>query len=674
MGTFAYMPPEVLQGTVCDARGDIYSLGVTLFELLTGNRPFDADNRVALVAAITSQRTPRACELNAKVSDDLSAVVARAMARNPLDRYQSAAELQAALRRLLDRRVKLQRRLMRATIALLAVGVGVWAYRNPEVFRSADPGTKVVAVLPFLSLAPDSVSSSVAAGITDVVGTNLAMLPISVVPASETSRFRSPDRDLDKVATELGASLMIDGSVQKYGDQLRVTLKILRSGSKALDWTHICDGSTTRVLQLQEEILGVLLQGLTGVGALNAMPNADARERLTRSPTHNEDAYADYNQARAFLDRDDIPANVPRAIALFESAVDKDPQFALAFGGLGEACFAQYRKTRDATWTQKAMQATAKACVLDPTSVGVRYSRATILLGSGKLEEAGSELQRLVREQPSHDAAHSLLGDVYDKQGRQQEAISEFQAAIRSRRAYWRHHWRLASVYLDRGQLEQAREEALRVTELQPDNPRGHQLLGTIEQADGRIDAALAAYEASLKLSPTAAAYSNIGGKFFDEKKFQIAETYYRKAVEIDPKLPVYRRNLGDVLVELGKQSESRSVYSSAVDLADSILRINPTDASTIALQGLCLAKLNEGTRALEKIAAAKRLTPSSANVLYKQTAILALLGRRSEALQALEQALAAGLPPAFAVGDPDLESMSKSPEFDRLVARYRKG
>lgn len=673
VGTTPYMSPEALKGEIADARGDVYSLGVTLFELLTGRRPFQAENRTALIAAIISQETPRASDIDRRIPEDLSGVVARAMARDPAARYPSVEDLLSELQRLGRHRSKVRRVLAGGAVALLALLAGWWAARHPEALRPSAPVANVVAVLPFHSLNPDTVTTYVAAGITDVVGAKLATLPILVVPPGEANRYRAPDRDLDALARELGASLTIDGSVQMYNGQLRVTLKMSRVGSKVLAWTHICDGDLSSVLRLQEEILSVLPEGLVNVGFLHELPDAAARAQLTRQPTRNEDAFADYNQARAFLEREDLPENVPRAIALFETATHKDPAFAQAFGGLGEACFAQYRKTRDAAWARRAGEAMEKALALGPAETGVRYSRASILVGTGALDEAEKELRRVLHERPNHDAAHSLLGDVYDKKARQRDTIREFQAAIRLRPAYWRHHWRLANVFLDYGRLQEARDEALRVTELQPDNPRGYQLLGTVYQTMGKVEDALASYEASLKLAPTAAAYSNIGGKFFDEKDFQRAETYYRRAVEIDPKLPVYHRNLGDVLLELGRKAEARGTYAAGVALADSVLAVNPNDASTLALQALCLAKLNEGESALARIGEALRLTPSSPNVLYKRTAILALLGRQSEALHALEEALAAGLPASFAASDPDLRSISNSEEFKRLVVPNRK-
>jgi tetratricopeptide (TPR) repeat protein len=371
------------------------------------------------------------------------------------------------------------------------------------------------------------------------------------------------------------------------------------------------------------------------------------------------------------LERRDVPENIPRAIKLFESASRKDTTFVQALGGLGEAYWAQYRKTRDDAWAQKAREVTEQAVARAPDNMAVRYSLGEILLGIGKLDDAARELSRVIGAQPDNDAAHSLLGGVYDKQGRKSDAIREFRAAIALRPAYWWYHWRLGTFYCNHGYLSEAGVEARRVTELQPDNARGYQLLGTVYQAQGKIDDALKSYELSLKLAPTASAYSNMGSACFDYKDFARAATFYEKAIEIDPKLPAYRRNLGDALLELDQENDARKSYSIAVDLAEDILKINPNDARTIALQALCRAKLDQGENALRTIKRAIHLDPENNYVLYKQSAILALLGRQAESLKALKEALSAGASSLDAVKDPDLRSISGSKEFKRLVSRY---
>jgi tetratricopeptide (TPR) repeat protein len=510
----------------------------------------------------------------------------------------------------------------------------------------------------------------VAAGLTDIIGTNLATLPISVIPPGKAGRYRTADRDPAVLAEELGASLVLDGSVQKYGDRLRVTIKMLRKGSNKLDWTHTYDGRMASILPLQEEILAGLADGLAATGILEAPPGAADRERLLHRPTENEEAFADYTQARAFLERDDISTNITRAMTLFESAFRKDPRFTQALGGLGEAYWSQYRKTRDRTWADRARETARRAVAMDTTASGTRQSLAVVLIGTGHFDEAAAELARIIRDQPRNDKAHSMLGDVHERRGRQAEAEEEYARAIALRPAYWEYHWQLARASIKRGDLAAAAREAERTIELQPDNPLGHQMLGSIRQTEGKPEEAVLSYERSLQLAPTASAYSNIGGTFFDAKDFGRAAGYYRRAIEIDPRLPVYRRNLGDTLLELGERGEAMSAYAMAVTLADSLLAVNANDANTMALKALCLAKMNRGDEALAAITRARRVNATSPNILYKHATILALIGDGPAAIQALEVALDAGLPATIAAGDPDLRSISGTEEFKRLISR----
>jgi len=670
VGTLPYIPPEALRGEPSDARGDIYSLGVTIFELLTGRLPYQADNRMAFLLAVTSRNPPHASEVNHAVPEQLSHIVDHAMARDPFERYQSAHEMLDDLNRIGSRRLPLRRILTTvATLAAVVIGTVIVVQKSRELTPAAAL-PRAVAVLPFLSIGPDSSAGYVAAGMTDIIGTNLAALPISVIPPGRAGRYRTPDRDLGVLTEELGASLVIDGSVQKYDDRLRITIKMLKRGSDKLDWTHTYDGEMASVITLQQEILAGLADGLTTTGMLDRAPAAPDRDRLVRAPTSNEEAFADYTQGRAFLERDDLPANITRAIALFESAFRKDPHFALALGGLGEAYWSEYRRTRDRIWADQARETAGRAVAMDSTNIGVRLSLAIILVGTGQSEDAARELARITADQPRHDKAHSMLGDVHERRGQQLEASREFREAIALRPAYWEYHWQLGRSSLKSGDLATAAAEARRVTELQPDNPLGHQLLGTILQTEGKTEEAVASYERSLALSPTASAFSNIGGTFFDGKDYPRAAGFYRRAIAIDPRLPVYQRNLGDALLEMGDRPGAMHSYAAAVTLADSLLTVNPRDANTTALKALCLAKMGRGEEALKAIEQAKSINSTSPNILYKGAVVLALLDQKAEALQALQVALDAGLPPSIAASDLDLRSISSSVEFKRLMSR----
>jgi eukaryotic-like serine/threonine-protein kinase len=666
-GTLPYMPPEAFEGRPADVRGDVYSLGVTLFELLTGRRPFTGDSRLALVHAISTQPTPRAAEIDARVPEPLSAVVSRAMARSPADRHQTAAELLDDLRRIGKGKSKAATIVTVATTLVASVLVAFLVTNRDWKSREIVTAANVVAVLPFLSISPDSNALYIASGMSDVVSTNLASLPLAVVPSGQTARYGKPDREIAVLTRELGASMVVDGSVQQYGNQLRVTVRLIRAGSGKLDWSRTFDGDVSAILALQEDVLVGLADGLKTTGFLDEN-EAASRKRLARLPTSDEVAYADYIQARSFLDRKDVAENILRAIRLFDSAGQRDTTFVQALGGLGEAYWAQYRKTRELNWAEKAVDATRTAAARQPDNMMIRYSLAVILEGTGKYDEARVELSRIVAAQRDNDGAHSLLGGVYDKLGRKEDALREFRTAVALRPAYWWHHWRLGTFYFNNSRLDEGVAAAKRVTELQPDNARGFQLLGVVYQAQGRIAEALEAYQACLRISPTGSAYSNIGGIHFDQRDYPRAIEFYQKAVETDPRLPVYRRNLGDALFESGRRETAIEQYMRAIELSGDILKVNAGDTNTMSLLALCLAKAGRPDSSLKMIGEAVRLTPSSNYVLYKQSAIYALLDRKTEALQTLKSALAAGASPREAAKDPDLKSIADTREFKALV------
>jgi tetratricopeptide (TPR) repeat protein len=671
VGTLPYIAPEILLGARADARADIYSFGVTLFQLLSGELPFRSENRMTYVTAVTSREAPQVTEFDPSIPEPVARLVARSLARDPAARFQSATELGDELARLESRKPAVRRLAMTGVTVLVAVAaIALVVTRTREMAPESAP-SPVVAVLPFIDIGADSAAGYVAAGLTDIVASRLAQLPLTVAPPGRSGRYRGGDRNTDSLAAELGASLIVDGSVQQYGEALRISLKLLRRGSNRIDWSRSFDGELTAALRLQEDVLGGLVDGLVQLGTLEVPPAASERHRVTRPPTANEEANADYVQARAFLERDDQPENVRRAVRLFESALRRDPGFAAARGGLAEAYWAMYRKSREQTLAEAALQAAGNAVTMDTTDARARLSLAVILLGTGRLDEADVELARVAREQPRNDRVRSLLGDLHERAGRRVEAERHYREAVGLRPAYWEYHWQLGRFLLRNGRLDEAEASARRAAELQPDNALGHQLLGTVLQTNGRIEEAVASYERSLALTPNASAVSNIGGSFFDAGDYRRAVDYYRRAVELDPRLPVYRRNLGDALLENGERLAADSAWSAGVALSDSLLAVNPRDANTTALKALCLAKLGRAEPALAAIALARVLNSTSANVRYKEAAVLALLERPDAAIVALERALESGLPATVAAADRDLVSISSRDEFRQLVNRH---
>lgn len=676
IGTPPYIAPEVLAGHPADQRSDLYSLGVTLFELATGRRPFQGSDFMALAVAVTSRPTPLAHEVDPGVPRELGDIIRRAMDRDPGQRFESVAELEKALERVSigSRPRWLGRTMGVAALAVVAAVALLGAPRRggpPGVTRAPAPGPSVLAVLPFLNLGPDSTRAFVAAGMTDVVATSLATLDLTVLPLSATIEYSSPDRDLVTITRNLGATLLLDASLQESAGRVRVALRLIRPPARQIEWSRTVDGELVEIFALQRRVVDELISGMQATGTLRSRPSTAALESLALPMTTNREAFADYSQARSYLERLDSPADLRRAMRLFESAARRDPAFAETWAGLGEARWALYRMSRSAALADSALDALETASDLAPGRIPVRFAMARILAGVGRRDSARTILTALLEAQPRHDEALGLLGQIEEEAGNLDRAAETLLRAIELRPAYWLHHHRLGLVYRSAGRSEDAIVQFRRVTELRPDSHWGFQALGTVWHELGRIDSALVYYRESHRIRPSASVLSNMGTAEFSRGQYAAALANYREATTMDPRNPTYARNFGDACRVLGMGAAADSSYRIAIDLCRAMRAKNPDSFEEMGLEAVCLAKLDRFEEADQLIDQAIVRKSSDSRLLYRKATILALAGKAVDGLGLLAEALDRGFPPDVARQDPDLAGMAQLPEFDRLLAAH---
>jgi tetratricopeptide (TPR) repeat protein len=491
---------------------------------------------------------------------------------------------------------------------------------------------------------------------------------MTVVSRAATLPFRQRDKSVDEMATQLGATLLIDGALQRSGETLRVNVSLLRPGSNTVVWSRRYDGTYGSVFALQREVADATAEALT------VTLSPDARQRLERSPTSNLDAFAEYAQARAFLERPDVAGNLGNSVALFQSAITKDPHFARAHAGLGEAYWRSYLATRESALPTKARDAIAEALRLDPNDGRVRYTLALIYRGIGKDAEAEEELARTIAIQPTNDEAHDLLGQVVAARGHVPEGVDHLRTAIRLRPNYWHHHQALGYVLMQAGRYSDAISALTRVTELQPDSAWGYQMLGTAYQLSGDRALARISYEKALQLAPDARAYSNLGTLAFEDGRYSEALKAYEEAARLEPNDPLKHRNLGDVFRRVGQSARARQEYRRAIFLTEDRLRTNADDPETRAMLAVYQAKMGLHRDAEREITKALSTRRPSANVLYRKAVVDALAGRIDGALAGLGQALSAGYSVAVAERDEDLAPLRARPQYVALLATRHTG
>lgn len=664
-GTPGYVAPEQWVGRPADERADLYALGVVLFEMVSGKRPFAEREPFSLARASIDRIARRLSSVKPDVSPGLDRLVARLLAAEPSQRPPKARLVADELRGLLAPApappgVHWSRWAALALVVLAIAGGLTWYLRRPI---RLDVGNPVIAVLPLSNATGDDANDYLAAGVADSLVTSLASLPsVTVLSRSTVEEARARRSTPAAVAGDLGATFVVEGTVQRAGAQLRLALNLLRPDG-AVAWADAVEGPTDGVFAMQARLAGAL------GSALSAQMSAADRARLVTPPTSNPEALDAYWRGRALLERRDTPGNLQRAVVAFGEALRLDARFPDALGAQGEAYWELYNSTRDSKWADLAVQAGRNALQVAPDRPAVRLALARTLVDSGRNAEALDELQRVLALQPNNDEARRLLGRALTAQGRLDEAVAEWRKAIAARPNNWQAYSDMGRALYQGARYPEARDVLGELTRVQPDNVVGLQLLGTVLQAMGETDQALATYEKANAIAPAAQVLSNIGTIYFQRGDYRQARDAYRKAIELRPRSAPTHRNLGDTLARLGDREGARAAFKTAADLVEAELAVNPTNVLNLASSAVYHQKAGESEPASRRLNEALRLAPSDVQVWYRAAVVHAQAGRTNDALIALARALELGYSRAQAAADDDFAPLRNLPRFKTLVA-----
>ncbi|MGH9176305.1 MAG: protein kinase domain-containing protein, partial [Vicinamibacterales bacterium] len=293
-GTIGYASPEQCLGQRADARADIFSLGVVLYEMLTGVRPFPGKEATTVVRAMLDGEAPHVSAVVTGVPEPLDDLIARALSRDPAQRPQTAGEFREGLRAHLPTGTypiaqPPRRRALAIVAALLAtLGVGALVWSLSSTPASSTPGSRaaganppVVAVMPLTNASGDSSKDYLAVGVAENLITRLAALPsVTVLSRTAVADARSRAGDIKALAADLDATYLVDGSVQQAGEQLRINLNLIR-GDASVAWADTVEGSFDKIFELQTRLASTLAE------ALEVQLSAADRANLAQQPTMN---------------------------------------------------------------------------------------------------------------------------------------------------------------------------------------------------------------------------------------------------------------------------------------------------------------------------------------------------------------------------------------------------
>jgi serine/threonine protein kinase/predicted Zn-dependent protease len=450
LGTPSYMAPEQAIGNnaAVSSATDVYGLGAVLYQLLTGQPPFAGGATYETIKLLldTEPRQPRL--LNPKIDRDLSTICLKCLEKDPKRRYSSALALAEDLERwlkhepilarhtgIIDRSRKWVQRnptsaLLAASLVALVAAAG-WIVWNSEFIRH--PVANGIAVLPFENFSPDPDNAYFADGIQDEVLTRLAKIgDLKVISRTSTQQYQSKPRNLAQIAKQLGVANILEGSVQRSADRVRINVQLINAQTDFHLWAETYDRELTDIFGVQSEIA----KGIAA--ALQAKLTGSEQQALAVKLTNNPEAYDAYLRGLAFEARSSnaflIGDLAEKAISFYERAVDLDPKFAAAWARLSRADALLYFNRNDTASTTRcdaAKHALENAQKLEPNSpetlLALGYYQYWVLLDYGAAKTTfgrGSEIL------PGNSEVLVALGYVARRQGHWDQSIAYFQQAL----------------------------------------------------------------------------------------------------------------------------------------------------------------------------------------------------------------------------------------------------
>ena len=509
LGTLGYMAPEQVRGERADARSDVFSAGIVLYEALVGQRPFDGASRYEIESRIL-QRPPAA--LPASVPADLAATVLRCLEKDPALRFQSARELGRALDgsapssssspRLARPRRGAAARMIVAPVGIFAVVAAaaavVWygkaPARAPAVTAPAAPPS--VAVLPFRDLSPDKAQQYLSDGIAEEILTSLARVDgLRVSGRTSSFAFRDSADEVRTIGRKLGVAALLEGSVRRAGERLRVTVRLVSTGDGYQLWAQDFDRDAADLVAVEDEVTREIVAALQVKLLPGEHPSTGHESRDPR-------AYEEYLLAKRQAvggAKEDLAA----ARRSIERALDRDPQFAAAWAEYAKILFRTVftdvdRTTSDAA-ARRAREAADKAIALDPRLPDGYFARSMIRSDGGAwdLRGAVADMERASALSPNDAAAIELKGHLLLYFSRRVgEAIALYRRATELDPLNEGNWLYLAYGYREARRFDEERAALVRALEIDPRDVIAQTFVAELELHAGHTAKALALFDA----------------------------------------------------------------------------------------------------------------------------------------------------------------------------------
>lgn len=486
MGTVSYMSPEQAKGELVDTRSDIFSLGAVFYEMLAGRPAFGGPEATAILYNIVHKEPAPLSKASNNIPQDLEKIVNRCLAKNPLNRFQSMIEL-------LD-------------------DMAAYQYNPNTLAVKAGVEKKSIAVLPFDDISPGKENEYLSDGMTEELIMTLSQNPqLRVISRTSVMQYKNQSKDVREIGKELGILYVLEGSVRRFEDNLRVTAQLIDANDGSHLWADKYDGIMKDIFKFQEEVA----QKVTG--ALEAELGEQRAAEITK-PTLHSGAYEYYLQGKLLLDVQTL-SNLDRSVALLKKALELDPQYADAYGTCASAYLWYYGTglKPDPEYLTQAEKMADRALAIDKDQADANYVFANLAMIGGRIEEAFQGFIKVLKNNPNHkDArlfriillyfssyfdealkeadqwlardpfypmAHWVHSTIRLHQGMFDTAVAEYEQVVTdlTSKLVW-----LALAYRYAGKMEKAWEAANKVKQLEPDGILWVYAFAFLEGAEGK--------------------------------------------------------------------------------------------------------------------------------------------------------------------------------------------
>ena len=559
LGTVDYMSPEQADGKAVDKRTDIWSVGVVLYEILTGKRPFAAEYEQAVIYSILNKEPEAIAEIDAR----LQHIIIRALAKNPDNRYQNAGEIVEELNNIKDskdtKQVEKKSKLpwMIAAAAAIIIAVGIYLYVPSSNTVKETEAIKTIAVLPFVNMSADPNQEYFSDGLSDELINALTKNPkLRVTARTSSFYFKGTKTDIKTIAQRLNVKNILEGSVRKSGNELRISADLVNAETEATLWSNTYDGTMNNIFALQDSISGNVAEALNvallGKETTNTEQKTDPEaynDYLLGNHFYNFTGKENFEMAEGYykkalsIDSTYAPAWVGLSAIHFiqssygyvpegegfgkarkeaEKALEFNPNIAEAYTQLG-----MIKMTYDWDWTG-ADEAFKKALELDPENPNVMTGAAFLAATLGKFNKAIKLEQSVIEIDPVHVRGYIDLGSFTWYAGLPDESISVLRKGLELNPQSLLSHALISLDYIMKGKPDSALIEIKQEPEpwmRKAYSPIVYYALGRKKEADKKLTEFIKGYR-NMGAFQIAEVYAYIGEK---DKAFEWLEKAYNQ-------------------------------------------------------------------------------------------------------------------------------------------------